>query len=395
MHSGSHTSNMYIKRRIEDEILAMSRVYPVVTLTGPRQSGKTTVIRHLFPHYPYVNLEAPDVFDRIKADPRRFLRTHHEGVIIDEIQKFPELLSYLQVIVDEQKKMGQFILTGSQQLALNESISQSLVGRTALLNLLPLSIDEAKNQAPLELDELLYRGFYPRVYEVNLSSTKYFRDYVGAYVERDIRQLIHVKDMSLFRKFMKLLAAKTSQVLNYQSLATDVGTTHHTIKSWLSILEALYIVKLLPPYFENFGKRAIKSPKLYFIDVGLACYLLGISEVAQLSRDPLRGALFENMIVMEFIKNNYNQGSDQDLYFFRDNNQLEVDVVFKKGSRLIPIEIKSSETFHHHFIKNLDTFNKICNNNPPQGFVVFGGNDSFEIQDYHVLSFRDLHLMDV
>lgn len=378
---------MYIKRQIEQEIRDMAASYPVVTLTGPRQCGKTTVIKHIFQHYPYINLEAPDILDEIKADPRRFLRLHKEGVIIDEIQRYPELLSYIQVVVDEEKKLGQFILTGSNQLALSAAVSQSLAGRTALLNLLPLSITEVGNIKNNEVDHYLFSGFYPRIYEINMPPVKYYRDYVGSYVERDIRQLIHIKDISLFKKCLKLLAGRLGQILNYQSLANEVGVSGHTIKAWLSILEALYIIKLLPPYFENFGKRAIKSPKIFFIDVGLACYLLGIREISQVERDPLRGALFENMVIMEFFKMRYNKGETGDLYFFRDNNQNEIDLVFKQGAQLVPVEIKSSETFQSYFLKGLEKFNEIANNTPPIGFLIYAGEKSMSIRSSHVLNF--------
>ena len=379
---------MYIKRHIEQEIRDMAAFYPVVTLTGPRQCGKTTVIKHLFHHYPYINLEAPDMLDEVKADPRRFLRLHKEGVIIDEIQRYPELLSYIQVIVDEEKKLGQFILTGSNQLELTAAVSQSLAGRTALLNLLPLSMTEVGENR--EVDNYIFSGFYPRIYEMNILPVKYYRDYVGSYVERDIRQLIHVKDINLFKKCLKLLAGRIGQILNYQNLANEVGVSGHTIKSWLSILEALYIIKLLPPYFENFGKRAIKSPKIFFIDVGLACYLLGIREMQQVARDPLRGALFENMVIMEFFKMRYNKGETGDLYFFRDNNQNEVDLVFKQGAQLVPVEIKSSETFQSYFLKGLDRFNEMVNNIPPIGFLIYAGEKSMPVRDFHVLNFHDI-----
>lgn len=382
---------MYIQRHINTEITAMANCYPVVTLLGPRQSGKTTAVRHLFADYPYINLEEPDVLEAIKADPRKFLRLHKSGVIIDEIQRLPELLSYIQAVVDSNQQTGQFILTGSHQLALAEAITQSLAGRTAVLHLLPFSMAElAAQKFIFDVDQYLISGFYPRIFTNNIIPTKYYRDYVSTYVERDLRQLINIKDMSLFRKCLKLCAGRVGQILNAHNLSQEVGVSSHTIKAWLSILEALYIIILLPPYFKNFSKRAIKSPKLYFVDVGLACYLLGITEPEQIARDPLRGSLFENMVIMEFYKKQYNAGTNAELYFFRDNNQNEVDLILPKGRQLIPIEIKSAETFHPNFLHGLAFFNRINQSEQPTGYLIYAGDRTIEIKDYNVINYKDI-----
>lgn len=380
---------MYIKRDIETEILSMSGNYPVVTLTGPRQSGKTTVARHMFPNYPYVNLEAPDILEAVKADPRKFIRQHSDGVIIDEIQRFPELLSYIQVFVDEDQKNGKFILTGSHQLSLSQAISQSLAGRTAVLQLLPLCVHElAAAGLQMDTNELLINGFYPRMFFNNIEAYKYYRDYVGTYVERDIMQIINVKNMSVFRKFLKLCAGRVGQLLNVSNLANEVGVSSHTINHWLSVLESLYIIIRLPPFFENFGKRLVKSPKLYFVDPGLACYLLGITDISQIDRDPLRGALFENMIVIDLYKINCNLGNIAELYFYRDNNQREIDLIIQQGRKLIPIEIKSSESFSRHFLSNLNLFHNITNSEQP-GILIYEGLYEAKVNNNVIINYTN------
>ena len=378
-----------IPRQLEAELRQLAEEFPVVTVLGPRQSGKTTLARKIFKSMPYVNLEAPDVRRRIQDDPRSFFEDHPNGALLDEIQRVPELLSYIQVLVDENPGMGRFVLTGSHQLELQEAISQSLAGRTGLLTLLPLSIGELEGaNIRQDLDEYLFKGFFPRVYNDNLSPTKNYRAYFRAYIERDVRRLVNVKDLATFEKFIRLCAGRVGQVLNMSSLGNEVGVSGHTIKHWLSILEASFVVILLQPYFENFGKRHIKSPKLYFCDPGLASYLLDIETITQLKRDPLRGNLFENLVVLELIKERYNQGKEHHLFYYRDSQQNEVDVIYKRSNDLIPIEIKSSKTYHSKFLKGVNFFESLVGERCPEKYVVYGGADGHKIKDAHLVGFR-------
>jgi uncharacterized protein len=344
-----------IKRHAETEFRRLLGEYPVVTLLGPRQAGKTTLAKQVLPDYAYVNLEQPEVRQFAQQDPKAFLAQFSGNVILDEVQRLPELLSYVQVAVDAEPKNGRFVLTGSHQLALREAISQSLAGRTALMYLLPFSIAELtqNNLGFAQFDDYVYHGFLPRIYDQQQRPTPAYSNYYQTYVERDVRLLINIKDVAQFEKFMKLLAGRVGQLMDYTSLAGDVGVSANTIKHWLSILEASFILFKLPPYFENFGKRVIKTPKYYFTDTGLLCFLLGIENAAQVARDPLVGQLFENLVVMDFVKNIYNQGRLANLYFYRDSNGLEVDLLFQQGRNLLPMEIKSSATYKPELLKNL------------------------------------------
>ena len=342
------------KRELEAELKDLAKGYPIVTVIGPRQSGKTTTVKHAFSKKKYANFEFPDVRKMALEDPRGFLEQFPDGAIFDEIQRVPELLSYIQPLVDEKDQKGMFILTGSHQLELQEAISQSLAGRTAILTLLPLNLIELTDAGfNLSVDEWIFKGGYPRIYKENLDPTKAYRSYFQTYVERDLRQLIQVKDLMQFERFIQILAGRIGQILNMEEIGGEVGVSSHTVKQWISILEASFIIFRLPPYFENFGKRVIKSPKLYFNDVGLACYLLGIQNEVQLSRDPLRGNLFENAVLLELKKYRFNRGLEPSFFYYRDVQKNEVDVIYKKGHELIPIEIKSSKTFHSEFIKKL------------------------------------------
>ncbi len=380
----------FIQRELGLEILAMANQYPVVTLIGPRQSGKTTLIKQIFPVKPYISLENPDERSFALSDPRAFLERYPQGAILDEIQRVPQLLSYIQGIVDERNIAGMFLLTGSHQLALHEAVSQSLAGRTALLKLMPFSIKELLNAGVnLSLDDYLFHGFYPRVHKNNLNPTKFYRDYVQTYVERDVRQMIHVRDLTVFQHFLKLCAGRIGQIFNSQGLANELGVSHSTIKNWLSVLEASFLIFRLAPYFENFGKRVIKSPKLYFNDVGLACYLLDITSSQQLIRDPLRGHLVENLVVSELVKTQLNQGLEPSLYFYRDSNQNEVDVLYKTGAQLIPIEIKSAKTFNNEFLKGLRYFKNIAQQRCPTGIVIYAGTQEQDIDIFRVLNFKN------
>jgi predicted AAA+ superfamily ATPase len=380
------------KRDLSIELISSAKAYPVVTLIGPRQAGKSTLARSCFPEMPYLNLEDPEIRRYAVEDPRSFLAQVPQGAILDEIQNVPELLSYIQVLVDEKKQNGQFILTGSHQLSLHGAISQSLAGRTAILTLLPLSIDELqKNGFDLQADKLILNGGYPRVYEQHLDPTRAYADYYRTYVQRDVRQMIHVKDLNLFEKFVKLCAGRIGSIFSASSLANEVGVSNNTINNWLSIMEASFIIFRLQPYFESFGKRVIKSPKLYFTDVGLAAYLLDIENMSQLKRDPLRGALFENLVVLEMIKYRLNQGAAPNIYYYRDNHKNEIDLVVKYGHELIPVEIKSAETFHRDFLKAVKFFKKVTGDRSPRGYVVYAGQHTQQVQEVDVINYKDVH----
>ncbi|MCE5293067.1 MAG: ATP-binding protein [Chlamydiales bacterium] len=317
-----------------------------------------------------------------------------DGAIVDEIQRVPSLLSYIQTIVDAKESKGFFILTGSHQLELNQAITQSLAGRTALLTLLPLSLDElARADIEFSLNEVLLKGGYPRIYKDNLDPTKAYRNYFQTYVERDLRQIITVKDLSQFERFVRICAGRVGQIVNMQDIGGEIGISSHTVKEWLSILEASFIVFRLQPYFENFGKRIIKSPKLYFTDVGLATYLLGIENEVQLDRDPARGHLFENLVVLELLKWRYNEGLDPNLYYYRDSQKIEVDVIYKKGNQLIPVEIKSSKTFNLEFVDKVRFFQKLVGDRAPEGYVIYAGNQEQQIHALKLINYKHANLV--
>lgn len=378
-------------RAIGGLLLHLSEKYPVLTLLGPRQSGKTTLVRQLFADKPYVNLESPDIRARAQADGRAFIEGYRlTGAIFDEVQRVPELLSYVQVLVDEaSNRRGYFVLTGSHQLSLHAAISQSLAGRTTLQKLLPLSLEEL-SKAGLEAgsaDEEIWRGGMPRIYVDHLNPTQFYRDYLQTYVERDVRSLANIRDLLLFEKFLGLLAGRIGQLINASALAGEVGVAASTIQEWISILEASFIVFRLPPYYENFGKRLVKTPKVYFADTGLACFLLGIQSPAELARDPLRGHLFENLVILELLKAQYNQGHDADLYFLRDTHGHEVDALLKKGRNLLPIEIKSSQTFHPEFLKKIQFFRDLIGARCMNGALIYAGQPQASISGVSLLNY--------
>jgi len=363
-------------RTITPTLISLATEFPVVTITGPRQSGKTTLCRTTFPEKPYINLEQPETRRFVLEDPRGFLATIPDGAILDEIQRAPDLLSYIQVIVDEKQMAGQFIVTGSQQFEVMNTINQSLAGRTALLKLLPLSIEElAQAGVPLSSNRLILNGFYPRIHHQKLNPTRVLGDYFETYVERDIRQLVSIKNLGSFEKFIRLCAGRVGQILNLQSLGNDVGISHSTAREWMTLLEASYVVFQLRPWHSNISKRLIKSPKLYFYDVGLASYLLGLETELHVARDPLRGNLFENMAIMETLKYRYNRGRKSNLCFYRDSNGNEVDLLLEVGPDIFPVEIKSGETIVPDFFKGLHAFSKVS---PPLTLgagLVYGGHD--------------------
>lgn len=378
-----------IKRQLQPELIKLINEYPVVTILGPRQAGKTTLAQTSLPHYAYCNLELPEQRQFAEHDPKGFLNQFKEPVVLDEIQRVPSLLSYIQVLVDQTKTNGQFVLTGSHQLQLQNAIVQSLAGRTAILQLLPLSIKELET-ASIRFDQFedyVHHGFLPRVYDQKQRPFQAYSNYYQTYVERDVKQLIQLNNLSTFEKFIKLLAGRVGQLFDYSALANDVGVDAKTIKNWLSILEASFIIFKLSPYFENFGKRVIKSPKYYFTDVGLLAFLLGLEEPHQIRRDPLVGNIFENLVIIECLKSKLNQGKLPNLYFFRDQKGNEVDLLFQKESSLAAVEIKSSATFSMHLLVNLKkiktTITKVKNT-----YLIYNGEDKALSTGECVLNFH-------
>jgi len=379
-----------IQRTIQAQLKKLAAMYPVVTITGPRQSGKTTLAKMTFPDYRYVSLENFDVRQMAEADPKGFLKSYAAPVILDEIQRVPALLSYIQTIVDENKSSGQYILTGSHQPQLGQGVSQSLAGRTGILQLLPLSISElASADIVLSRDQYITQGFMPRLYDTSLDAKNLYRDYFSTYVEKDVRMMLNIKNLSAFETFVKLLAGRVGQLVNLSSLANDVGISAPTLKEWLSVLEASFIVFQLPCYFENFGKRLVKSKKLYFTEVGLAAWMLGIETPEQVARDPLFGGLFENMVVMEALKSRFNAGEMPNLYFLRDSQGLEADLLFRKShNELIPIEIKGGMTWNKDFCRNLLKLRKLSDKFV-SGYVIYSGDLTPEIDGIKYLNFKE------
>lgn len=344
----------YIKREIESTVLEAAKYFPVITVTGPRQSGKTTMLKQIFPHLHYYSLEDLDTRSFAMDDPVRFLHLHEEGMILDEVHNYPALLSYIQGIVDENPEK-KFILSGSSNFALLKKVSQSLAGRSGVFELLPLSIQEVMGQVEYVSDanQLLYQGLYPAICSGKNIPKFLYPSYIKTYLERDVRDLLNIKDMRQFSIFLKLCAGRIGSVFNATEIAGEVGVTTKTIQSWISILQASYVVYLLPPYFENSRKRLIKSPKIYFCDTGLACSLLGIESAEQVSFDKMRGHLFENLIVTEMLKRRLNQGKESNLYFYRDSNQNEIDILSDNGTSMEAIEVKSAMTYSPSFEKAL------------------------------------------
>lgn len=381
----------YIKRKIESTILEAAKYFPVITVTGPRQSGKTTMLKHIFPHLHYYSLEDLDTRSFAMEDPVRFLHLHEEGMILDEVHNYPELLSYIQGIVDEQPQK-KFVLSGSSNFALLKKVSQSLAGRSGVFELMPLSIEEVKGQIEYvdDADQLLYHGLYPAVCSCKNIPKFLYPSYVKTYLERDVRDLLNVKDIRLFNMFLKLCAGRIGSVFNASEIAGEIGVSSKTIQAWLSILQASYVVYLLPPYFENSRKRLTKSPKMYFCDTGLACTLLGIESAEQLAFDKMRGHLFENLIVVELLKRRLNEGKESNLYFYRDSNQNEVDILVNNGSSLDAIEVKSAMTYNPSFEKALQKVNEWVN--PPVGkrIIIYAGTLEDDKGDIRLLNYRNM-----
>ncbi len=365
--------------------------YPVVTITGPRQSGKTTLCRKVFPEEDYVNLEAPDERQFALEDPRAFLNNLQDGAILDEIQRTPDLLSYIQPMVDEDYIPGKFILTGSQQFNIREALSQSLVGRTAVLTLLPFDWNEVGYYLDLSNpDSLILHGFYPRLHDMRINPTQAIADYFETYVQRDVRQLLQIRQATIFEKFVRLCAGRVGQLLNLQSLGNETGISHTTAREWISILEASYIIFQLPPWHANISKRLIKTPKIYFWDVGLAAYLLGLEEEKQVARDPLRGNLFENMVIAEIFKQHYRLNRRPRLCFYRDSTGNEVDLILERGNQLFLIEIKSGQTVTKMFFQGLNRFAGVAGDRIQGEIVIYGGAKHQQRTDWRVWPVKDL-----
>jgi len=383
---------MIIKRALEEHVKRLAGQYPVLTITGPRQAGKSTLVKVAFGDRAYVNLEQPEIRRQAREDPKQFLARYPQGVVIDEVQHVPELLSYIQLLVDQQNTAGLFILTGSAQFELLGQITQSLAGRTAIVRLLPFSMVEIADhfESPPTVEHLLLKGFYPRLYDQALNPTEALAFYVNTYVERDVRQILNVKDLTLFERFVRLCAARSGQILNLSQLGNECGIQHNTANSWLSILEASYLVFRLVPHFNNFSKRLIKSPKIYFFDVGLASYLLGIEHEKQLETHPLRGALFETFVVAEMLKQRFNRVRENNLHYFRDHVGNEVDVLLDFAGKVLPIEIKAGTTFSHDMLKGLRYYQKLNSKLFAKPLLIYGGEKSFAYQEFSVLSYLDL-----
>lgn len=380
-----------VKRELAPYAWELSKKYPVITITGPRQAGKTTLARQVFTKKPYANLEHPVTRSFAQEDPQAFLAQFPAGAVIDEVQRFPEMLSYIQVLVDDKKQNGQFILTGSQQFEMSEKISQSLAGRTAILRLLPFSLSELSAYSDMDADELIIKGGYPRLHEEGIEPTQFFGDYFETYIQRDVRQIAELRNLSLFERFIRLCAGRVGQLLNLSSLANDAGVSQTTAREWLSILQASYVLFLLPPFHANLGKRLVKTPKLYFYDSGLAAWLCGLEDQKHLTFHPLRGQFFENMVVSEIVKYRYNQGRRLNLTFYRDNIGNEVDVFYHIADKVIPIEIKSAQTMSSSFFDQFVKLQSLTVNLAHKGIVVYNGADEQDRKDGQVVNFRNVN----
>ena len=381
-----------IKRRATETILRLCKGFPVVAITGPRQSGKTTLARAVFPDKPYVSLEDPDSRAFAESDPRAFLGRYPDGAILDEVQRCPDLFSYLQTNVDQDRRMGRFILTGSQQFGLHTRITQSLAGRVGMVQLLPFNYAELADagQPPADPESAIFTGSYPPIHDRQVLPSDWYSGYVATYVERDLRQLITVRDLSMFQLFLRMCAARTGQLVNLSSLANDCGITHNTAKAWLSVLEASYILFFLQPHHRNFNKRLIKSPKLYFYDTGLVSWLLGIQDKNMLMTHSMRGALFETWVVAEFVKGRYNRGLRSNLFFWRDSTGNEVDVLVEQGEKLIPVEIKAGRTISADYFVTLNKWSVLAGEISGAAQLVYAGDDSQQRHAARVVSWKDV-----
>ena len=378
-----------IERRIAGHLKKMLTKFPVLSLTGPRQSGKTTLLRNYFKDYKYFNLERPDTRQLISSDPLGFLNNTGPKVIFDEVQNLQELFSYIQTVSDERNIAGQYILSGSQSFLLNEHISQSLAGRVSVNNLLPFDLTELRFEKYHDPNLMIYKGFYPRLYDQNIEPQDFYPSYLQTYIERDIRSLKAVENLHNFSRFLGLCAGRTGQILNLSSLANDAGIAVNTAKSWLSLLESSYIIYLLQPYHENFNKRIIKSPKLYFYDTGIASSLLRITDPEMVSTHYLYGALFENLVISEIIKSQIHGGLRPSVYYWRDSNGIEIDCIIEKGNKeFIALEIKGGQTFNEGYLKNLNLLPVKDKSQTVRKLVIYAGGDEAVIKDIEIVPWK-------
>jgi predicted AAA+ superfamily ATPase len=377
-----------IERILATKMISLAQKFQVITLTGPRQSGKTTLVKAAFPALPYVSLEEPDIRQIALTDPRGFLSNYPAGAILDEIQNAPDLFSYLQRLVDEDRQI-QFVLTGSSNFLLMEKIGQTLAGRTAVLHLLPFSLHELEPLAE-PYESLIFKGQYPRIYDRDIPPTDFYPSYIQTYVERDVRLIKNIGDINAFIQFTRLCAGRIGQLLNLAGLASDAGISPNTVKSWLSILESSYILYRLQPYHHNFNKRLVKSPKLYFYDTGVACSLLGIRTEDQVPLHYLKGSLFENLIINEFIKRNFNRGENRQPYFWQDSHGKEIDCLLINGESVTPVEIKSGKTMSTSYFDNLKYWRSLAALPEDQGYVVYGGEQSLQTSAGALIGWRNL-----
>ena len=384
------------KRKLQQKMLSLAEKFQVITLTGPRQSGKTTLVQATFPPLPYVSLEEPDIRQIALTDPRGFLANYTEGAVLDEVQHAPELFSYIQSLVDGDRNI-QFVLTGSSNFLLMEKISQTLAGRTAILHLLPFSIAELKPNIPAfeRYESLIYKGQYPRIYDRDIAPTDFYPSYIQTYVEKDVRLMKNIGDINTFIRFVQLCAGRTGQLVNYAGLASDAGISPNTAKAWLSILESSYIVYQLAPYHRNFNKRIVKSSKLYFYDTGLACSLLGIRDEEQVALHYMKGALFENLVINEFIKASIHRGEKPAIYFWQDNQGKEIDCLLVDGEKALPIEIKAGKTMNNSYFTNLQYWRKLSGAPDDSGHVVYGGEQTLKTSYGQFTSSRDLETLQI
>ncbi len=389
-----------IPRILENKLKQLFAFFPIVSVTGPRQSGKTTLVKAAFPNLPYVSLENMDDRQFAIEDPRGFLKNYPKGAIFDEVQRTPDIFSYLQSIVDENQDV-KYVLTGSQKTGsqnflLSHHITQSLAGRVGILKLLPFSIQEL-SQANLlqnDCDNLSYSGFFPRIYDKKIPPQDFFSNYIQTYIERDVRQLSQVGNLHTFSLFLKLCAGRVGQLLNLSNLANDVGVSVNTIKSWINILEASYVVFRLYPHHKNFNKRLTKMPKLYFYDTGLLCYLLGLKNAGDLQVHFAKGQIFENFVILDLLKQRYNRGQDSNIYFWRDHKGNEVDLIVQFGNQLIPIEIKAGKTKKGDYFNGLNYWRKLSDTPPNRSYVIYAGDEDFKTSDGLLISWKSLAFTD-